>query len=508
MAIMSQTTSISKPKSGAVIGSNPINNPNTKSNATFNPSAPLAPKAPKPQVNTGNAADSVGVRDYMNANGFDNNKIGWNGSAVTYNNQPFITPSQNNDGTTSDTRANLDAAATNYLGNQGLLPVRDTLNYRGVNNNQIGWNDKTSNITIGGKDVGSPTFNAGGTSYSSEDDINRLTDLAYQSMGNPLVAARDYASSQGLQADWDGANVLLAGQSFKPVYVKDGTAYVPRADVEKAIASFRNRSGIDGNREVYNSFVEQDNGRLEKLATDLNNRPAFSYDYRTDEGFQQHKDLLNELSDRAFNTVLARNNSDLNGASAAVLSQAMNARDDYLRHGEDDLFDYRKNALNEYESETNRRRAMLSDTTGMLDEFYNKRYNSNRDSVGDTRTNQLDNETREQQDIDNQFRDRELRNSTALNDAQIADTRANTETTNINNQQTRINNAERNASAAGYVTPELSDLNPAYNMRTGSYWKDGILYNADGTMMTPWVGEDAYKHDMTAAELRANKEFE
>ncbi len=75
--------------------------------------------------NTGGApAGTVGVRNYLTGQGYDNTKIGWNQgtdttpSQVTYGGTPFLTPQTNMGGTTYDTVDNIMSG----LKTAGLLP--------------------------------------------------------------------------------------------------------------------------------------------------------------------------------------------------------------------------------------------------------------------------------------------------------------------------------------------------------------------------------------------------
>lgn len=353
-------------------------------------------------------------------------------------------------------------------------------------------------------------------SSGGNEALNRIAEQAYKNIGNDVVGIRDYASGGGAAVDWDGKNALVGGNAITPTFVRDGTAYAPKSVVDKSITDYNRQSGIVGNKQVYDDYMNRYEDKLNNQLGKMTDRKQFEFNPDTDVGYNQYVDYMTDLADRAYKSALARNNTDVGGASAAVLSEAAAARDNYLKQAADSLLDWRQQAAAEYEGETDRLRNNLSDSSALFNDFYNKNYTANRDSVGDARNAQKDNDEREQRDIDNQRNDRNDMYSNLYTAAQTGSVQADTEGQHIqnrgyelandaaveNNRHTAKMNRFTEASNIGYFTADDTVLIPEL-LLNGNYINDaGILVRSDGSVIYPWDTEAVYAQAMALAQGR------
>lgn len=438
-----------------------------------NPTAASTPnvvQAESVKVPKTNSVGNQASRQSLNNMGFNDADIGWDGSRVTYKGQGIVQPASVEDGVSYAPESVNYAGAVDWLKNNGYQGIRQGLNDRGVTD--VGWDN--GYVTVDGQRIAKPQYNVDGTTYGTEDEINAIARQAYANGGNNLVAARDYATSKnyGGIVDWDGENVLIGGQAIKPVYVKDGTAYITRSDADRLIGAFENNSGITGNQRVLEEHNKKYGTPQDAALARLLNRKEFSWNPETDESWQRHKEQQMELADDAYRRVLEENNTSVTGASGAVLSEAMAAKDNYLGRLAEDEMEWRKNAYDEYAGETDRLRNQFADLYYAANDAYNKRYQANRDSYNDSRTAMLDN-----RDEEWTWRDYErnlLRDSYEYGSLDIA------------NQQAAFNYRMAVASERGEFTLE----DEAYIPGLSKY------RNPDGTYsIKPWSAENQYNYD-------------
>lgn len=416
-----------------------------------------SPSGSNPMTSGNSSQAQIGVRNWMTDNGFDNYKIGYDNinGTVTYNGQPFLVPSNVQDGVSTAPESALTRAAQDYYANQGLSGVRNSLTGRGIANDRIGYNASTGTITIDGRDTGiKPETNLNGTTYGSEGIINELTNQAYDSAGDPLVSSRDYADSLGYGGlvSWDGNNVSVGGQSFAPTYVtSDGRAYVSKAQLDNAIASFRESNDIIGNGGVVDRYSERYDQPVQGALDKILGREAFDYDPNEDIAYQAYRDMYTRMADDALERVLNENNTSITGASGAVLSEALAARDNYLTQLTDKIPELVGDAYNRYTGETDRLNQNLDQLRTAANDYYIKLYQQNRDAYSDTMQGTQYGDQEDQRWFDNY---RQLINdeySRRLTEQEII-------SAILSNDQTRMSNAASNAYMRGSFTPEEAAL--------------------------------------------------
>lgn len=180
-----------------------------------------------------------------------------------------------------------------------------------------------------------------------------------------LMAARQYTDSLGLAGivDWDGERgvVNIGGTPITPELVSDGIAYVPKAQLDAAVDAYKTRAGLTTPAELYKSYSRvYDTARAEALEK-LTGRGEFRYEPEKDPVYQAYRDHYTRAADAALTGTLNANNTSLYGASGAVLSEALAARDAQLRALDDKLPSLYAAAYDRYTAETKRLRDNYSD---------------------------------------------------------------------------------------------------------------------------------------------------
>lgn len=199
------------------------------------------------------------------------------------------------------------------------------------------------------------------------------------------VAARDYMASKGYggAVDWDGERVVMGGTAVEPVYIKDGTAYVNRAEADAAISAMENRAGIKGSYNIEN-LREARYGDMEKNAlASIGKRKEFSYDVNSDPVFQAYKSQYERMGENALRRVLNDNNVSVSTANGAVLSQAMAAQNSELRKIADMVPELYEDAYERYIGEGEDLRENLASISEIADAYYDRLYKADRDARED-----------------------------------------------------------------------------------------------------------------------------
>ena len=202
------------------------------------------------------------------------------------------------------------------------------------------------------------------------------------------VAVRDYVTAKGYggAVDWDGKNPTIGGKAVPMLRNQNGTAYVDKSVADQAINAYEQRAGITGNNGVVNNFNSEYKGAINDALDRVTERDPYSWDSGRDEAFQKYKDYYSNQANEAMRKVLEENNTSYAGASGAVMSQAMAARDNYLDNINAEYKDFEQRQYDRYMDDYNMRRNDLNDIVGVANDVYNKEYQSNRDSIGDSVT--------------------------------------------------------------------------------------------------------------------------
>lgn len=328
--------------------------------------------------------NNVGVRGAMQQAGFDNYGIGYNNGAVTYNGQNVIIPSNVENGTSYASQDAVNRGMSDYLTNNGYSGIRQTLTDRGIDPSRIGWSN--GYVTIDGQNVYKPQYNVNGTTYAGEIDMNDITSQAYDLAGQPLTGVRGYVTSQGYGGlvDWDGSNATIGGVPIDTKYVQNGVAYATQEDIDNAIAEFENRTGMMTPADVTQAYEDRYGGVVDDALNTLLNREEWSYDPESDLAWQTYLDQYTNLGEDAYRRALNDNNTNVFGASGAALSEALAARNDYMQEAAYQLPQLIRDSYDRYTGETDRLRNNLADSRTVGNDYYDRTYQQRQDVYDET----------------------------------------------------------------------------------------------------------------------------
>ena len=219
----------------------------------------------KPAKN-GFESGNLKVRDAMTGLGFDNDKIGWDGKNVTYNNSYFLTPDENTDGV-SKTNANTLIRAAN-----------DSYKKSGTDDSVVG--------------VSAYTAGKGSNPYS----------VTYG----------------------EGGVVMIGGVPVENTIIIDGKAYAKRSSVESTLNKAEELAGKKSSGDTVKEYRRENSDAIEGYLDSINNYDEFSYNPEKDPAYLAYKEQYmkdaREAYDDAYGLGVARTGGYAN--SAALTSAA------------------------------------------------------------------------------------------------------------------------------------------------------------------------------------------
>ena len=255
----------------------------------------------------------------------------------------------------------------------GNVSVRAALNERGIND--IGYNEKTGMVTVGGQDAINPAHIKDGRAFADKNTVDSITHKYYKNNGDELVGAAQYGASTGFGnlVKWDSASgvVSLGGYNIKPVYVSDDNiAYVRKSDMDKAIQQFNGQSGVKSDREIYENWANKYGTQIDAALDDIKN---FSYDPNTDKEYQAYQAYQMQQKQKLAQEAAARAMDQTGGYGGANIGAIANS----LFNSQQEI----AQAIPQFAQEAyNRKRNNLNDTITAGDTDYNKEYTANRDA--------------------------------------------------------------------------------------------------------------------------------
>lgn len=197
------------------------------------------------------------------------------------------------------------------------------------------------------------------------------------------VAATDYtavksaASGVPVTAQWRDNKVSVGGTLIDPVKVTDGKAIVKQSDVDSAVESLKNKSGLQSGYEIlekYDKYKDMYDEQLDKLT----NRDEFSYDPEEDQVFRAYKRQYNREGERAVENTMGTYNALTGGManSAAVTAAAQSGQ-----YWSDKLMDVipqlAEGAYDRYLQEIENDRKVLNDIMSVDSHLYEREYSVN-----------------------------------------------------------------------------------------------------------------------------------
>ncbi len=236
-----------------------------------NPETLAVPKTETTKVPTaknGFESNNLRVRDAMTGLGFDNDKIGWDGKNVTYNNSYFLTPDENTEGVTK----------TNP--NSFIQAVNNTYKNAGIDDSVVG--------------------------------------VSAYAAGNGKMP---YSVTYG-----EGGVVMIGGVPVENVITIDGKAYAKRSSVEKTIDKLKEYSGSKTSGDIIKEYQAETEDVRNQYLDRINNYKEFSYDPEKDPAFlayrEQYMDDAREAYDDAYGLGAARTGGYANSAATTSAARA------------------------------------------------------------------------------------------------------------------------------------------------------------------------------------------
>lgn len=274
----------------------PIYRPNMKPSGNTNLSNNNEPKNNVTPSNGFDSSTGYPVRDLLVKNGFDNEKIGWDGEMVTYDGIPMIHPDANVDGRTFTNPESYTAQMNDFYKKTG-----------------------------------------------SDDELVGVTKYTAGQLG--LSGALTYNE--------DGSMVMLGGERINGVVNMNGKAYAPRSEINKAVEQFKNSAGLKTNEEMVKAAMADTadkSRRYESLADEYANG-EFEYNPADDNVFQAVSDEYRKLAQMAYDDTYAQQAARTGGYgnSMATTSSAL-AYQKMLDSLAMQLPEYADRAENRYES--------------------------------------------------------------------------------------------------------------------------------------------------------------
>ncbi len=264
---------------------------------------------------------------------------------------------------------------------EGMVGVRKTLRDMGFSDSEIGYNQATGTVTLGGKNLLKPGYldeNAG-VSYAKKQDIQKSVVDYYKQSANPVVRVSDAygaaAGPYGLSADaltYGNGTVSIGGKPIDILYIDDeGKAWARQNTVNRAVESYAEQAGVQTPNALAEAYAKQYLSGAEDLLNQLANRKDFSYNPDTDPVYQAYVKKYRLEGDRAGREAIADLSSLTGGyANSAAVTAGAQARQYYAKQMTDVIPELAQLAYQRYADQY---QADLKLANQMLD-FYDTAY--------------------------------------------------------------------------------------------------------------------------------------
>lgn len=218
----------------------------------------------------------------------------------------------------------------------GMSAIRKSLEDKGYDN--IGYNEATGMVTIGGVDAIKPDYmdERLGRSYASEQTIANGLSAYHTAAGDPMVRFADRVAARGgaygIDANSIGfsdGKVSVGGQAIQPEYIDEsGKAWTAQSVADRAVERYIEQSGLKNPAQMYRDYQRGAQRELNNNLRQLQNRQTFSYDPAKDEVFQSYLRQYELEGNRAAEgnaaTIAARTGGYMNSAAVTAAAQARN----------------------------------------------------------------------------------------------------------------------------------------------------------------------------------------
>ena len=263
------------------------------------------------------------------------------------------------------------------------LGIRAGLNALGFNNNDIGWDGE--NVTYKNKAIFKPDRNDDGTTKINTKGFIEGVNKIYGDSGNSLADVTAYASGTGISnlVEYGGdGTVSVGGIQVPNTIIIDGQAYASANDIKKAITTAFGNSNIYSTVDVWNRNYGE-NGKytedIENLVRRLVDREEFSYNPEDDPVYQSYKDMYMRNGREAMNDTYGSLAARTGGyGNSAAIAAADNAYFSYIKALNDKIPELYRDAYDRYKNRYKEDSETLS-KLGTPKDIYNFENNANRD---------------------------------------------------------------------------------------------------------------------------------
>ncbi len=332
----------------------------------------------------------TGIRDALRSQyGINNSDIGYQNGWVTVKGQNLVKPDWIDDSGTSyvsDGAKLQKAVSAMYAG--GDTGIRAAGSEYGLDASKFGMSNGV--VTYNGQNFITPERVQNGVSYTSRDNMTNAVVNYYKNNGKNVVKATDYLANSGypFQINYNNGMLSVDGQTIKPLFVENGSAYVDSAELDKAVAAAREQSGIQNRNAIVSEYEKKYQPYYDKLLDALTNRKKFSYDIESDPVYGSYQAQYEREGDRAMRDALASYSTATGGYANSAAATAANAQRGYWA---DKLMDripeLEAQAYQRYLNDFNMNQSELSSVMGLDNQQFERAYGANSDAIADVQYN-------------------------------------------------------------------------------------------------------------------------
>lgn len=272
----------------------------------------------------------------------------------------------------------------------GMVGIRQTLQDMGFSDKEIGYNEKTNTVTLGGRDLMTPGYldHEAGVSYAKKSDIQKSVVNRYQNTGNPVVRVSDaYAAVSapyGLSADaltYGNGTVSVGGKPIPVLYIDDeGKAWARQNTVADAVKDYAGKSGVESPNDLAAYYTKYYLSGAENILSGLKNREEFSYDPETDPVFQAYRNKYQLEGERAGREAISDLSALTGGyASSAAVTAGAQARQYYAKQLTDEIPELAQMAFERYVEKYQADLSLAKEMIDLYDKVYDNAFSANQE---------------------------------------------------------------------------------------------------------------------------------
>jgi hypothetical protein len=228
--------------------------------------------------------------------------------------------------------------------------VRAAMNNMGLDNSKIGWQD--GYVTYNNMKF-KPSYVKDGTSYAPKNDIQSFVNSIYKTEGKTPVRITDYASPAGMGgiSYSDNGMVSVGGKNIPVLYMDGDRAVVDSNDLDKAYSAVKGKAGIDTAEEMYKKWSRQYKNALEKAYQGIADYGEWNYNPAQDPAYRAYSNMYRREGERAYRDAAAKLASRNNGnMTSAAQSLANQQLNYYMSMLADRIPELQKNAYERYKN--------------------------------------------------------------------------------------------------------------------------------------------------------------